>query len=66
LVFQRGGALGAYPVGVYQALQEAGVVGNWSGDRRNQRQPDRGQPARRQARRNERLLEARLMADLSD
>jgi NTE family protein len=29
LVFQGGGALGAYQVGVYQALQEAGVEPNW-------------------------------------
>jgi len=29
LVFQGGGALGAYQVGVYQALQEAGVEPDW-------------------------------------
>ena len=29
LVFQGGGALGAYQVGVYQALQEAGIEPDW-------------------------------------
>src|SRR5215510_5231626 len=29
LVLQGGGALGAYQVGVYQALQEAGVEPDW-------------------------------------
>jgi NTE family protein len=29
LVFQGGGALGAYQVGVYQALHEAGIEPNW-------------------------------------
>ena len=29
LVFQGGGALGAYQAGVYQALQEAGVEPDW-------------------------------------
>ncbi|GBF57794.1 hypothetical protein PbB2_01464 [Candidatus Phycosocius bacilliformis] len=29
LVFQGGGALGAYQVGVYQALQEAGIQPDW-------------------------------------
>ena len=29
LVLQGGGALGAYQVGVYQALHEAGVEPNW-------------------------------------
>lgn len=29
LVFQGGGALGAYQIGVYQALQEAGVEPDW-------------------------------------
>ena len=29
LVFQGGGALGAYQVGVYQALHEAGIEPDW-------------------------------------
>ena len=29
LVFQGGGALGAYQGGVYQALHEAGIEPNW-------------------------------------
>src|SRR5271169_4298219 len=29
LVFQGGGALGAYQAGVYQALQEAGIEPDW-------------------------------------
>ena len=29
LVLQGGGALGAYQVGVYQGLHEAGIVPNW-------------------------------------
>ncbi|HSG34820.1 MAG TPA: patatin-like phospholipase family protein [Sphingomonadaceae bacterium] len=29
LVFQGGGALGAYQIGVYQALHEAGIVPDW-------------------------------------
>ena len=29
LVFQGGGALGAYQVGVYEALHEAGVEPDW-------------------------------------
>ena len=40
-------------------------LGNWNVDRCNQRQPDRGQPARRQTRPNERLLEARPERSLS-
>ena len=29
LVFQGGGALGAYQAGVYQALHEAGIEPDW-------------------------------------
>ena len=61
LVLQGGGALGAYQVGVYEALHEAGIEPDWviGTDRRNQRGADRRQRPRDAARTAARILGAR-------
>ena len=59
LVFQGGGALGAYQGGVYQALHEAGIEPDWVDrhlDRRHQRRDHRRQRGSRAASAPARLL----------
>ena len=62
LVFQGGGALGAYQAGVYEALHEFGSragLAHRDVDRRDQRLDHRGQQAGRPARETARVLAAR-------